>query len=185
MTEEAIQNIMAERKRKGNCPLFVFARVCKPWRKAQLKVGARLRTRVSSDVILLGSVALAKWALAEGCPREDVYGTNMADCAAEYGHLELVKWLYGEGGFAMEKRVMAKAAMSGNFELVQWLRGEGCPWSYNTCSQAVAYSRVEVLRWARENGCPWSASTRDRAAAELGYTDDLGNLVDNFGNPVL
>ena len=76
----------------------------------------------------------------------------------------------------MEKRVMAKAAMSGNFELVQWLRGEGCPWSYNTCSQAVAYSRVEVLRWARENGCPWSASTRDRAAAELGCTDDFGNL---------
>jgi len=32
--------------------------------------------------------------------------------------------------------------------------------------------------WACENGCPWPAYTRDRAAAELGYTDDLGNLVD-------
>ena len=35
---------------------------------------------------------------------------------------------------------------------------------------------MEVLRWARENGCPWRAYVRDRAAAELGYTDDLGNL---------
>ena len=37
---------------------------------------------------------------------------------------------------------------------------------------------MEVLRWLRENGCPWTAATRDRAAVELGYTDDLGNLVD-------
>ena len=36
---------------------------------------------------------------------------------------------------------------------------------------------VETLRWARENGAPWTASTRDNAAAELGYTDDFGNLV--------
>ena len=43
---------------------------------------------------------------------------------------------------------------------------------------------MEVLRWARENGCPWDAETRDLAAAELGYTDDLGNLVDDDGNPI-
>ena len=41
-----------------------------------------------------------------------------------------------------------------------------------------------MLRWARENGCPWTASIRDWAAAELGHTDDLGNLVDTDGNPI-
>ena len=65
-SEGEIQEIMEERKREGNC-LFVFARVCKGWRKAQLKVGGPLRTRVKSDVIAPGSVALVKWALAEGC----------------------------------------------------------------------------------------------------------------------
>ena len=35
---------------------------------------------------------------------------------------------------------------------------------------------MEVLRWARKNGCPWDASTWYVAAADLGYTDDLGNL---------
>ena len=64
-TEERIQENMAMRKRDG-IGLFVFARVCKGWRKAQLKVGGPLCTRVLSDVIQPGSVALAKWALAEG-----------------------------------------------------------------------------------------------------------------------
>ena len=41
-----------------------------------------------------------------------------------------------------------------------------------------------MLRWARENGAPWTAETRDEAAAELGYTDDLGNLFDKYGNPI-
>ena len=80
---------------------------------------------------------------------------------------------------------MGNAARSGNLELVQWLRGEGCPWNWVTCYHAVDEGHVEVLRWARENGAPWNADTRDQAAAELGYTDDLGNLVDFWGNPIL
>ena len=68
------------------------------------------------------------------------------------------------------------AAMGGNLELVQWLRAGGCPWSAWTCHWAVDQGRVEVLRWARENGCPWEAEDRDRAAEELGYAYDFGNL---------
>ena len=175
-TEGNIQGDLAWRKSNGNCPLFVFARVCKNWRKAQLKVGGPLRTRVESDVILPGSVALVKWALAEGCPRE-TYDGNMAVAAASYGHIELVKWLCGEGGFTMVEKVMRGAASSGNLKLVQWLRGEGCPWDHWTCHFAVYGGRLEVLRWARENGCPWKARVRDDAAVKLGYTDDFGSLV--------
>ena len=182
-SKEEIEKEMAMRKRNGNCPLFVFARVCKPWRKAQLKVGGPLRTRVESDVLLPGSAALAKWALAEGCPREDGYDT-MAHDAAFYGHLELVEWLCGEGGFAMDEEVMWWAAYGGHLELVQWLRGEGCPWDYDTCLNAVSQGHEEVLRWVRENGCPWATYTRDLAAEKLGYTDDSGNLVDDDGNPI-
>ena len=202
-TEERLQEQMAKRERDGNCCLFVFARVCKHWRKAQLKVGGPLRTRVDSDVLLPGSVAMVKWALAEGCPRERNMWYTMAHAAAEYGQVELVEWLCGEGGFAMDESVMNSAAHGGNLELVRWLRGEGCswstwtcqcaaeagrlgilewlrangcPWDFETCHSAVEHGHVEVLRWARENGCPWDAECRDRAAAKLGYTDDLGNL---------
>ena len=100
----------------------------------------------------------------------------MAHYAAMYGQAELLKWLCGEGGFAMDKNVMWNAARSGNLELVKWLRGEGCPWTSSTCYHAVDKGHVEVLRWARENGAPWTAVERDRAATELGYTDDLANL---------
>ena len=174
-SEERIQEEMAKRKRKGNC-LFVFARVCKGWRKAQLKVGGPLRTRVHSDVILPGRVALVKWALAEGFPRPDRFGVTVAHEAAQHGNLELMRWLCGEGGFAMDEEVMWNAAISGNLEILQWLRGEGCPWDRMTCYYAVDYGRVEVLRWARENGCEWMAETRDEAAGKFGYTDDFGNL---------
>ena len=156
-TEERLQMMMARRNVNGNC-LFVFALVCKEWRKAQLKVGGWLRTRVESDVIGPGSVALAKWALAQGCPRDDGYGLTMAHVAAKYGHLELVKWLCKEGGFAMDEGVVRLAASSGNLELLRWLRGEGCPWDSATCSVAVAKAHVEVLRWARKNGCRWRAN---------------------------
>ena len=82
--------------------LFPFAMVCKAWRKAQLKVGGPLLTRVESDLIAPGRAALVKWALAEGCPRDDGGGSTLAWVAAWYGHVELVEWLYGEGGFAMD-----------------------------------------------------------------------------------
>ena len=126
--EEHIQEYMATRKRDGNC-LFVFARVCKEWRKAQLKVGGPLRTRVLSDVILPGRVALAKWALAEGCPRDDGRVSTMADVAARHGKLELVQWLCGLG-FLMDRGTMIEAVNSGNFELVNWLKAEGCPTTF-------------------------------------------------------
>ena len=126
-TEGEIQQVMAKRKRDGNC-LFVFAMVCKEWRRAQLKVGGPLRTRVKSDVIQPGSVALVKWALREGCPRMELGATTqLSTAAAQYGHMALVQWLIQEQGFKMDKLLMMNAAESGNVELVKWLRGEGCP----------------------------------------------------------
>ena len=188
-SERYIQDRMA-RKREGH-GLFAFAMVCKAWRKAQLRVGKSLRTRADSDVILPGRVALVKWALAEGCPRERADGwdmahmvantnnkANLAHVAASYGHTELVRWLCGEGGFAMDEVVMRGAAGSGNLELVQWLRAEGCPWNSWTSQDAALNGQVEVLRWARANGCPWVGGpwntwTRHRAEEKHGYTDNF------------
>ena len=104
-SQDLIQRKMAQRKRDGNC-LFVFARVCKEWRKAQLKVGGRLRTRVKSDVILPGQVELLKWALAEGCPRRE--WDTMVNAALWYGHDELAKWLRGNGFSGCRSFVLSK-----------------------------------------------------------------------------
>ena len=172
--EWEIQDKIAGRKRNGNC-LFVFARVCRGWRKAQLKVGGRLRTRVESDVLLPGSVALAKWALAEGCPRENGPFT-MARYAAWYGRLELVKWLCGEGGFAMDEDVMMCAARSGNLELVQWLRGAGCPWDYWTCYGVSTKATWRCCAGSARTAARGNPNTRNMAAQKLGYTDKFHNM---------
>ena len=84
----------------------------------------------------------------------------------------------------LRERRVPSACRLANLELVRWLRAHGCPWDSLTCHDAVRFSHVQVLRWSRENGCPWTAATRDWAAEELGYTDDLGNLVDTHGNPI-
>ena len=97
----------------------------------------------------------------------------MAMAAAQYGHEELMKYLCGEGGFAMNECVMRSAVYSGKLELGQRLRAEGCPWNWHTCHYAVEKGHVETLRWLRENGCPWTAAIRHRAAWELGYTDNF------------
>ena len=47
-------------------------------------------------------MALAKWALAEGCPRVG-NGFTMAHAAAMYGHMVLVRWLIQEQGFAVTR----------------------------------------------------------------------------------
>merc|ERR1711907_523992 len=114
-----------------------------------------------------GSVALAKWALAEGCPRgDDGYGYpfTMAEDAAAHGHQELVRYLVQEQGFAMDVTMMGMAARCGNLELVRWLRGEGCGWGRSTCICAATRGRLGVLQWLRANGCPWDAETCKCAA---------------------
>ena len=109
--------------------LFPFAMVCKAWRKAQLKVGGPLLTRVESDLIAPGRAALVKWALAEGCPRDREWEGDidtLATRAAAHGHLEIVQFLCCEQGF-MDWRVQAEAIMSDQNEVVRWLRANGCP----------------------------------------------------------
>ena len=180
MSETRIQEKMAKRKRDGNC-LFIFARVCKEWRKAQLKVGGPLCTRVRSDVFLPGSVALVKWALKEGCPtmtwdNDNGLTYHLHDEAAEYGKLEQVKWLIGSKYLYNDWMAMKRAAEGGNFEVIQWLRQtKNCDWNWQTCELAVTYGDVEVVRWMRENGCPWDGGTAYEAKRKFGYTDDFDN----------
>ena len=96
----------------------------------------------------------------------------------------MVRWAR-ENGCDWDTKACAYVAYGGYLEALQWLRAEGCPWDADTCYAAIQGGQVETLRWARENGCPWTAFTRDWAANNLGYTDDLGSLVDDFGAPVL
>ena len=165
-----IQPKMAERKAQGPSGLFVLAMVCKEWRKAQLKVGGPLRTRVDSDVAMPVSVALAKWALAEGCPREGLSMFNAhasltaAHAAALFGHRELVLRLIQEQGFAVDDALMQWAARGGNLALVKWLRGEGCGLSSMTGLYAAQGGHLQLCQWLQAHGCQFHQHTCTIAA---------------------
>ena len=112
--------------------------------------------------------------------------------AAACGHLDILQYLFQRGiendpMFLERERKAAEvcnfAAGAGELEALQLARANDCPWDWRCAAWAVNNGHVKVLRWARENGCEWTAKTRDRAE-KLGYTDDLGNLVDD-GNPVV
>jgi hypothetical protein len=62
-----------------------------------------------------------------------------------------------------------RAAEFGHLETLKWARANGCPWNEMTCTRAAEFGHIEVLKWARANGCPWSTSTSKLALAKCGY----------------
>ena len=152
-------NLYKAQRAKPGRSLFVFATVCKRWRTVQQIVGNPLRSHAVTDVVRHGRVALAKWALANGCPNNTSWrGTEMlmVDTAAMFGHMDLVQWLCQDRGHTIDRNVMAWAASSGNLNLVQWLRSEGCPWDGDTYSFAARKGHLELMKWLHANGCPWT-----------------------------
>ena len=87
-----------------------------------------------------------------------------------------MQWLRAEGCL-WDGRTSKEAAHQGHLETLRWALENGCPGDSFVCHWAVLRGHVEVLRWAREFGCPWEPEIRDRAAAQLGYTDNFGNLT--------
>ena len=118
-----------------------------------------------------GNVELVQWLRVNGCPWHE----RTCTMAAQGGRLEVLRWAR-EHGCDWSASTCSGAVRRGDLEVLQWLRANGCPWDKSTCSFAVACYHVDVLEWARD-GAPWTAEIRDRAAAELEYEDDLGNLV--------
>ena len=113
------------------------------------------------------------WARENGCR----WGKACAEGAAQRGHLEVLQWLRANHCPWNSVKVCASAARGGQLAALQWLRATGCDWDAHVCFEAIRKGDVEMLRWARENGCPWDTWLRDRAAEDLGYTDDLGNMT--------
>ena len=74
--------------------------------------------------------------------------------AAEYGHLELLKWM-GESGFKFPGDAISAAAKEGQLECIRYLRERGCNITPTVSKVSVNRAHIHVLRWAIENGCKW------------------------------
>jgi hypothetical protein len=45
------------------------------------------------------------------------------------------------------------AAEYGHLEVLKYAHANGCPWDYETCAQAEKNEHTDVLEWARLHGC--------------------------------
>ena len=146
----------------------------------KMPIFSYLAGRVIIEAAAGGNVELVEWLLAEGIGQDICrdQATVMCAAAAEHGHLEVLRWARENGYLSRDRSaVCAQAAHGGHLEILQWLHANRCCMCKATCEEATYRYDVEMLRWARENGCEWTAHVRDKAAEELGYTDDKGGLV--------
>ena len=147
---------------KGTTSLALFSRVSKACRSAAVCVAkgeAPLRCLKARDVVC--SVELVKWAIEQGCPREE--DRVVCALAARGGHLDTLQWLRASG-FEWDCRTCSFAAEGGHLDVLKWLRANGCPWDEDTCSYAALGGHLDVLKWLRANGCPWDEGTCSYAA---------------------
>lgn len=98
---------------------------------------------------------------------ESIEAVDAMDLAAEFGHLEVVKWLHEHRSEGCSTNAMDLAASNGHLEVVRFLhdhRDEGC--SSDAADLAAMGGRLEVVRFLhdhREEGCTTLAM--DLAAA--------------------
>lgn len=98
-----------------------------------------------------GYLPLIQWARANKAPWDT---KRLGSAAATYGHLELLQWVYSQGG-KFHAGVCAWAAKGGFLNILKWARTVDLPWDDLVCCWAAANGHLELLKWARANGAPW------------------------------
>jgi hypothetical protein len=64
------------------------------------------------------------------------------------------------------------AAEYGHLETLKWARENGCPWDAETLVNAVTNEHYDVLRWALANDCPCDDLNVRLREWYLEYEDD-------------
>ena len=116
----------------------------------------------SHNLVVMGRLEMLQWYMArlevENLP--DTVNDKKNKCiyvkrAAEYGHLEMLKWLV-ENGFKFTADALTAAAERGQLECVVYLRDRGCKITPTVSKATVNIAQIHVLRWVIENGCKWN-----------------------------
>ena len=151
-----ITHVLSSRNLPDPSDLARLRAVSREMRDAVAATGRRVYELGAWNAIQFGDVSAMELLNERGDLDEDA--NNLCMCAAQSGHLEVLKWLR-ENDFPWDYKTCMSAAEYGHLELLQWARANGCPWDAFTCMYAAQGGRLEVVQWARANGCPWDAFT--------------------------
>ncbi|KAG3168879.1 hypothetical protein PI126_g3072 [Phytophthora idaei] len=100
--------------------------------------------------------------------------------SAASGHLDVLRWLYEEGGEReLTADCMDQAASAGHLDVVKWLDSHECPATTLAMDGAASAGFIDVVKWLhdqRTEGCSVSAMN---GAAENGYFEVVKWLHSN------
>jgi hypothetical protein len=125
---------------------------------------------------LQGNLEMVKYCVANGCP---VDAGACAD-AAEYGHLECLKYLHEEVKAPWNSYTAAWAAQKGHLHILEYLvERKYNKFNKDVCLYAAWYGHLDCLKFLRETAkAPWS-SCAVRYAHEFNRSECLQYLLDN------
>lgn len=119
----------------------------------------------------------------------DYTNSHILNCAAEGGHLEIVKWLHTKG-YSFSDSIFASAAAGGNIELAKYIydsyleninniKNGYNPLNTRATANAALNGHFEMLKWLRSINCPWTRVTCIYAA-DKGHLEILIWLKDQL-----
>jgi hypothetical protein len=84
-----------------------------------------------------------------------VFGTEEINTAAEYGHLDCLKYMHEHsvGGCSWDVTACFIAAENGHLDCLRYAHENGCQMDDYACFIAAQNGHLDCLRYAHENGC--------------------------------
>ena len=125
-----------------------------------------------------GNLEMVKYCVANGCP----VGVGEGACAdaAEYGHLECLKYLHEEVKAPWNSYTAAWAAQKGHLHILEYLvERKYNKFNQDACSFAATEGHLDCLKFLRETAkAPWG-SCAVRYAHVFNRSECLQYLLDN------
>ena len=106
---------------------------------------------------LQGNLEMVKYCVANECP----IGTYACACAAENGHLEVLKYLREEVKVTWDSRTASWAAAKGHLHILEYLvERKYDQYSVYACALAAENGHLDCLKYLHETAkAPWDSAT--------------------------
>ena len=133
-------------------------------------------SRTIGEATSQGNLEMVKYCVANGCPMDEYACAG----AAEYGHLEMLKYLHEEVKAPWGRTTAAWAAEKGHLHILEYLvECDYDEYDENACGYAALDDHFDCLKYLHETAkAPWD-SWAVQVAHENNHPECLQYLLDN------
>jgi len=153
------------------------------WLVDKDKIPTLTYKKYAENAIIFNRIEILKYLHNNNYPQTIIhsflpYSVWAHSTSADYGHLEMMKYLH-ESGLKWYKTITYWAARGGNINILKFLRENGCSFDRErNYEYAIQRGHLKVVKYLHQNGCPWDEYSCYTAARE-GHLEILKYLHDN------